>query len=61
MAWGGQNAIPDSVRKSLSSDQLKALETEVEKAKKAADSDPDPWFAEAEAESATFASFGQLE
>jgi hypothetical protein len=49
------------VRKSLSPDQVKTLEAEAEKAKKAAESDLDPWFGEAEAEGNSFASFAQLE
>lgn len=53
--------IPDNVRKSLSPDQVKTLEQEAEKAKKAAEADLDPWFGEAEAESNTFATFAQLE
>jgi hypothetical protein len=53
--------IPDSVKKTLSADQLKKLEVEAEKAKKAAAADLDPWFSEAEAEDSSFANFATLE
>ena len=53
--------IPDNVRKSLTSDQLKTLEAAAEKATKAAAADLDPWFGEAEAEDSSFAPFTTLE
>lgn len=53
--------IPDNVRKSLSMDQVKTLEAEAEKAKKAMEADLDPWFGEAEAEDNTIASFAALQ
>lgn len=53
--------IPDSVKKSLSADQLKTLESEAEKAKKNMDADLDPWFGEAEAEDGSIATFATLE
>ena len=49
------------MRKSLAPEQVKTLEQEAEKAKKAAEADLDPWFGEAEAEANSFASFATLE
>jgi hypothetical protein len=59
--WQASSLIPDNVRKSLSPDQVKTLEAEAEKAKKAMEADLDPWFGEAEAEGNSFATFAQLE
>jgi ferredoxin--NADP+ reductase len=51
----------DNLKKSLSPQELREVESEMEKLKAAQDADLDPWFSEARADPSTLTTFGDLE
>lgn len=58
---GVASDLPDALRKKLSSEQIKTLESEADAARKKDAADLDPWFGTAEADEGTIASTADLE